>query len=322
MVDVQNIQFGSFTPLDSVSQLHDTIYALQEEKKALIHNLIARENILQEEKDDFVSKMSMTLYKKSQTYDQLYNQYSIIENLNTSLKKEVDNLTSALETQRLEYESKMKTILDAENVKYDALNSLVEKTTAELKQLKNKPAPTPPPAPPAPSPVKTDSIGIGCSLDSERIDAMENAMKKSAQMIESLTKNIEEEQIISLALRSSITEKVKVLHRERDLRIDFEYITNTLRMYIEVEMMKLNTEMNVSGFSSFAVAAFNMYKDYCDGALEKLVADAINERKKSPRSSKNLFPEFKGGEIASPYNEESLNTASVKSKPSKKKGKR
>jgi hypothetical protein len=166
------------------------------------------------------------------------------------------------------------------------------------------------------------SIGVGCSFDSDRIEAMENAVKKSTKMIESLTKNIEEEQIISLGLRSTITEKVEILHRERDLRIDFEYITNTIRMYLEVEMMKLNTEINVSGFSSFAVAAFNMYKGYCDGALETLVVNAINERKKSPRSSKNQFPEFKGGEIASPYNEESLNTASVKSKTSKKKGKR
>ena len=78
MVDVQHIQFGSFATLDSVSELQDTIYALQEEKKALIHNLIERENILQVEKDEFVSTMSMTLYKKSETYDQLYNQYSII----------------------------------------------------------------------------------------------------------------------------------------------------------------------------------------------------------------------------------------------------
>jgi hypothetical protein len=96
----------------------------------------------------------------------------------------------------------------------------------------------------------------------------------------------EEEKEISYNLREIIADKIDMASRERSLRIDYEYITNTIRMYLEIEMTKLSSEINVNGFSGFAAAAFNMYKGYCDGStLEKMLEKAIQERTNKPYSN-------------------------------------
>ena len=77
------------------------------------------------------------------------------------------------------------------------------------------------------------------------------------------------------------------MHRERDLRQDFEQIANAMRMYLEIEMMKLNAAIMNSGFGEFAKTAFEVYKGYCDGKLETIINNVVEERKKVPRSSKN-----------------------------------
>ena len=102
--------------------------------------------------------------------------------------------------------------------------------------------------------------------------------------------HLEEEKVISSNLHKTITEKVAIMHNERDLRQDFEHLTNTFRMYLELEMMQLNAALVNSGFTEFAKTAYEMYKGYCDGKLENMLINVVEQRKKVPRSSKNPPP--------------------------------
>ena len=50
-------------------------------------------------------------------------------------------------------------------------------------------------------------------------------------------------------------------------------------------MIKMREAISNSGFTEFAKVAYDMYKAYCDGTLEKLITDVSEQRKKVPRST-------------------------------------
>ena len=65
------IQFGSFEPLDSTAFLENVIFELQQQNVLLIQQSIERDNILQQEKDEFMSGMTAILHKNTLRCDEL-----------------------------------------------------------------------------------------------------------------------------------------------------------------------------------------------------------------------------------------------------------
>lgn len=295
MVEIQPIQFGSFPTIDSVSILEDTILKLEQEKAILILNhkndLIERERILQNEKDEFMSNMTAIMQRNVCEINQLKSDLENIKSSNEKLtettnndKKKIGELQSDLKMVREQYKK-----LYEKSLQKNQENS---KLVNEIKELKSVPKP------------KMESIACECNMDNDdkqraiktlqqsekKLADMDATLNRSATVIHKLTKELEEEKVISSNLHKTITEKVAIMHNERDLRQDFEHLTNTMRMYLELEMMQLNAALVNSGFTEFAKTAYEMYKGYCDGKLENMLINVVEQRKKVPRSSKNPPP--------------------------------
>ena len=77
-----------------------------------------------------------------------------------------------------------------------------------------------------------------------------------------------------------IKDKDNLLEREKTLRTDLQYMLDTIRMYLEIEMMKLSAEINANGLRGFTSVAFNMYRGYCEGVLENMINEAVETRTK------------------------------------------
>lgn len=291
MVEIQPIQFGSFPTIESVSILEDTVLKLEQEKAILISNLIERERILQNEKDEFMTNMSAIMQRNVNEINQLKkeletsktNNEKLIETANND-KKKLDELQNEVKMVR----EQCKKLYEKSLQKNQENSKLVN----EIKELKTVSKP------------KMQSIACECNMDNDdkqraiktlqqsekKLADMDATLNRSATVIHKLTKELEEEKVISSNLHKTITEKVAIMHNERDLRQDFEHITNTMRMYLEIEMMQLCAALTNSGFTEFAKTAYDMYKGYCDGKLENMIMNVVEERKKVPRSSKNPPP--------------------------------
>ena len=292
MVDIQQIQFGSFPTIESVSILEDTVYNLEQEKADLISKLIERESFLQKEKDDFIASFTPILQKRTLEINNLKKDLETIKNENNKLIEE----SNIKKTKFEELQTNLKMVREQCKKYYEKTlqkNQENSKLIDEIKELKAvKP--------------KTESIACQCNMDNDdkekaiktlqqtekKLVEMDTTLNKSETIIRKLNKELEEEKILSSNLHKTIIEKVDLMHRERDLRQDLEHLTNTMRMYLELEMMQLNAAIINSGFTEFAKVAFEMYKGYCNGKLENMLSNVLEERKKVPRSSKNPPPKI------------------------------
>jgi len=292
MVDIQQIQFGSFPTIESVSILEDTVYNLEQEKADLISKLIERESFLQKEKDDFIASFTPILQKRTLEINNLKKDLETIKNENNKLIEE----SNIKKTKFEELQTNLKMVREQCKKYYEKTlqkNQENSKLIDEIKELKAvKP--------------KTESIACQCNMDNDdkekaiktlqqtekKLVEMDTTLNKSETLIRKLNKELEEEKILSSNLHKTIIEKVDLMHRERDLRQDLEHLTNTMRMYLELEMMQLNAAIINSGFTEFAKVAFEMYKGYCNGKLENMLSNVLEERKKVPRSSKNPPPKI------------------------------
>ena len=294
MVEIQSIQFGSFPSIESVSILEDTIYNLELEKADLISKLVERERFLQKEKDEFIGSFTPILQKKTLEINELKKELETSKSNNEKLIKTANNDKKKIE----ELQNELKMVREQckkHYEKYLQRNQENSKLVNEIKELKTVSKP------------KMLSVACECNMDNDdkefaiktlqqserKLADMDNTLNRSATVIHKLTKELEEEKVISSNLHKTITEKVAIMHNERDLRQDFEHLTNTFRMYLELEMMQLNAALVNSGFTEFAKTAYEMYKGYCDGKLENMLKNVIEERKKVPRSSKNPPPTVK-----------------------------
>ena len=297
MLTIQPIQFGDFPIVDSTSAfiLQESVDKLEIEKAELVKTFLEREHQIIKEKDEFTLQMTLLMMKKTEGYQDILEQYKVLESVNTSLRQENEDLKSAALIHSHTYDEFK---IQHENVcanyqriitELSKLQPIVERVVEVERIVETVPE------------IKTKmvSIGVGCSIENDEINA---TIKKSGQIIEALNKSIEnervtgsklkadieEEKAISYGLRETIADKIDMANRERSLRIDFEYLTNTMRMYLEIEMTKLSSEININGFSGFAAAAFNMYKGYCNGStLEKMLEKAVQERTSTPYISEN-----------------------------------
>ena len=292
MVDIQQIQFGSFPTIESVSILEDTVYNLEQEKADLISKLIERESFLQKEKDDFIASFTPILQKRTLEINNLKKDLETIKNENNKLIEE----SNIKKTKFEELQTNLKMVREQCKKYYEKTlqkNQENSKLIDEIKELKAvKP--------------KTESIACQCNMDNDdkekaiktlqqtekKLVEMDTTLNKSETIIRKLNKELEEEKILSSNLHKTIIEKVDLMHRERDLRQDLEHLTNTMQMYLELEMMQLNAAIINSGFTEFAKVAFEMYKGYCNGKLENMLSNVLEERKKVPRSSKNPPPKI------------------------------
>jgi chromosome segregation ATPase len=290
MVEIQSIQFGSFPSIESVSILEDTVYNLELEKADLISKLVERERFLQKEKDEFIGSFTPILQKKTLEINELkkkleLNNEKLIQTANND-KKKIDELQNELKMVREQCKKYYEKSLQK--------NQENSKLVNEIKELKTVTKP------------KMLSVACECNMDNDdkeiaiktlqqserKLADMDNTLNRSANIIHKLTKELEEEKLLSSNLHKTVTEKVAIMHNERDLRQDFEHLTNTMRMYLELEMMQLNAALINSGFTEFAKTAYEMYKGYCDGKLENMLINVVEERKKVPRSTKNPPPKI------------------------------
>jgi len=326
MTEVEPIQFGTFIAdeiistqnepylnSDALSFLESAVYTLQQEKTVLIQTLIERENQLQQEKDEFTASMSGILHKKKQECEEYYNQYEAMRKKTELLKIELETLKNEDEKKSLElsnntqlndeikqlresykklYEKKLYITTENSTFRNEILAlkkklTLLENDLTNMKTTKKS--------------VKMCSVEITCNMDNDvknaalktlhnaekKLADMDTILSKSEETIRKLNKELDNERSLSSNLNKTITEKVDIMHREKDLRQDFEQIANAMRMYLEIEMMKLNAAIMNAGFGEFAKTAFEVYKGYCDGKLETIINNVVEERKKVPRSSKN-----------------------------------
>jgi hypothetical protein len=155
------------------------------------------------------------------------------------------------------------------------LQTNLNKLEDENKQLRK---------PKVPVKVATQSVGITCAFSND----MDYIVKTQIKTIEKLSHDYNNERELSMMMSVSNAEKDKLLkekdsliEREKTLRMDLQYMLDTLRMYLEIEMMKLSTEINTNGLRGFTAVAFNMYRGYCEGLLEKMITEAVEARTKS-----------------------------------------
>jgi len=342
-----DVKFGSF---ESVATLENKISVLQQEKEQLVKTLIDRDNILQKEKDTYMSEMSIIMHNTKQKYEE---HYKSLETANAQIKSELDNLKelyiqsqlsikniissskdklieSAIQTethlpnksegvdnailctliQNDEYET-LKTLcssLEEQNKKFEAdhkhlkedykkLYDNFKKLQSENNKLQNsysklqqenkelsKPKPVTKVA------VATASIGVTCAFPND----LDYIVKTQIKTIEKLSHDLNNERELSCMMSVSnaekdkflkekdvlMKEKERIIEGEKSLRMDLQYMLDTLRMYLEIEMMKLSAEINSNGLRGFTAAAFNMYRGYCEGLLEKMITEAVEKRTK------------------------------------------
>ena len=298
------IQFGSFEPLDSTAFLENVIFELQQQNVLLIQQSIERDNILQREKDEFMSGMTAILHKNTLRCDELMNEKIACENLLiTYTKKSTDNYNELLQKNKQQEDdiaelqktnaSYVKK-LEVANNEITRLKSDSEHMVLDLARARSIAATVN--IMPSREMV---SIGIDCSLDDEeiilfrkKIEHYEKGLYESAYTVNNLMKEVDNERSISAGLLKTLKIKEAIAFREKSLREDFEYLCNTMRMYLEVEMTKMAAEIEASGIAGFAIAAFAMYKGYCTGAFEEILVKAINTRKTSPEV-KSTFQDIK-----------------------------
>jgi hypothetical protein len=298
------IQFGSFQPIDTTAFLENVIFELQQQNALLIQQSIERDNILQCEKDEFMSGMTAILHKNTLRCDELMNEKLACENLLTTFtKKSTDNYNELLQKNKhqedeiAELKKTTSTFVEqlavANNeiarLKTDAENTMIDlararATAATVKIMPHR---------------GMVSIGVECSLGDEevklcqkKIEHYEKGIYESADAVNNLVKEVENERSISAGLLKTLKIKEAIAFREKSLREDFEYLCNTMRMYLEVEMTKMAAEIEASGIAGFAIAAFSMYKGYCTGAFEEILVKAINARKITPEM-KSQFQDIK-----------------------------
>lgn len=336
-----DVKFGSF---ENVATLENKISILQQEKEQLIKTLIERDNILQKEKDTYMSEMSIIMYNTKQKYEE---NYKTLESTCTQLKSELDNLkelyiqsqlsiqslqnhsldtnitTDSLSTDKIiqtelieqinvethcsliqsdEYET-LKTLcntLEEQNKKFEVDNKHLKEDYKKLydnfKKLQNdnnklqnqynklqeqnkdlsKPKPI--------IKVATTSIGITCAFPND----LDYIVKTQIKTIEKLSHDLNNERDLSCMMSVSnaekdvlLKEKDKMIESEKSLRMDLQYLVDTMRMYLEIEMMKLSAEINANGLRGFTAVAFNMYRGYCEGVLEKMITEAVENRTKN-----------------------------------------
>ena len=355
------IKFGSF---ENVATLENKISVLQQEKEQLVKTLIDRDNILQKEKDTYMSEMSIIMHNTKQKYEEHYNS---LESMNIQLKSELDNLkelyiqsqlsVKALQNQNLpststdilknklnesgvqteiskseiegesgnekkmmevatdcsliqndEYQT-LKTLcstLEEHNKKFEADNKHLKEdykklydnfkklqsennklqNTYKKLQDENKELSKPKPV----VKVATTSIGITCAFPND----LDYIVKTQIKTIEKLSHDLNNERDLSCMMSVSnaekdkflkekdaiLKEKDKLIEGEKSLRMDLQYLVDTIRMYLEIEIMKLSAEINANGLRGFTAAAFNMYRGYCEGVLEKMITEAVETRTK------------------------------------------
>jgi hypothetical protein len=298
------IQFGSFEPIDTTAFLENVIFELQQQNALLIQQSIERDNILQQEKDDFMSGMTAILQKNTLRCDELMNEKIACENLLTTYtKKSTDNYKELLQKNKQQEDeiaelqktnaSRLKKI-EVAKIEIMRLKSNAEHMVLNLARARSVAATVNI----MPS-RKTVSIGVDCSLDDEemilfrkKIEHYEKGLYESADTVNNLMKEVDNERSISAGLLKTLKIKEAIAFREKCLREDFEYLCNTMRMYLEVEMTKMAAEIEASGIAGFTIAAFTMYKGYCTGAFEEILVKAINTRKTSPEV-KSTFQDIK-----------------------------
>ena len=304
MVEIEPIQFGSFPNVNTILNLEERILQLEQEKASLIANLVERERFLQTEKDEFIQSFSPIMQRKNTEINNIKKE---LETITTSFNKELENIkndnTKLIEkcnnekNKIGELQNEVKQVREQCKKLYEkSLQKNLEnsKLINEIKELKTSVIIKP----------KMQTISIECNIENDetkraiktlqqsekKLAEMDNTLLNSHVIIRKLTKELDEERLLSSNLNKTVTEKVTIMHNERDLRQDFEHITNTIRMYLELEMMQMNAAIVNSGFTEFAKVAYEMYKGYCEGKLETMLMNVIEERKKVPRSTKNPPP--------------------------------
>jgi hypothetical protein len=313
-VVMPEIQFGTFASSDQVAFLEATVYQLEQEKRVLLQSLIDNENKIQREKAEYMAGMSQTMHNNNikcaevqNLYDEL--QYTLasekarsckLEHELIEEKKKSDEITK-LKNDLAESE-KMGRYIKIENgtlyTEIAGLKNIINRMEKEAK-VKNEAASKKNEAAAVKNTVKTCSVGVECKIEDtiigrkiERLSFVEKKLIETAalvsmneEIIQNLSIELDNEKMLSNSLHQTVTNKVAMMHRERDLREDFEEIANSMRMYLEIWMIKMREAISNSGFTEFAKVAYDMYKAYCDGTLEKLITDVSEQRKKVPRST-------------------------------------
>jgi len=274
-----SIQFGTYNINENVSFLENAVVELQQQNILLIQQSIERDNELQREKDSFMTEMTAILYKKTAHYNELLNEKLQFEEELTfknyeiaRLKDIVTNHGDTIEKLEVANNEIVRLKNDIKQMIVDLSRARSIATTVNSIPLK-----------------KMVSVGVECLLGDEelkiyrkKIDYYEKRLYDGAESVNNLIREVENERSISAELLKTLKIKEAIACRECDLRKDFEYLTNTIRMYLEVEMTKMAAELKASGISGFAIAAFSMYKGYCNGHFENLLTESIKERTKTP----------------------------------------
>jgi chromosome segregation ATPase len=265
---------------------------------------ISQEKIkkLESKKDDINKKSSKVIpvpkthYTDNGTNCLLIN-FSEFDALKILCKNlEEDNKKLEIEIQRLKEDNK-KPDIENKNLKedykklydnykklqvdYNKLQNDCSKLQEENKKL-NKPKEI--------IKVATHTIGLTCSMPNE----FDGVVKAQIKTIEKLSHDLNNERDLSAMMSISNCEKDKVIKEkdiiikdkdkmitaEKTLRSDLQYMLDTIRMYLEIEMMKISAEINANGLRGFTCVAFNMYRGYCEGKLDQMINEAVETRTK------------------------------------------
>jgi hypothetical protein len=301
------IQFGTYNTNDDVSFLENAIVELQQQNILLIQQCIERDNELQREKDTFMSEMSAIVYKKTTHYDELLKEKLQIEEELKLRNDEIATLKDIVKNHSDSIEKLNVANNEIARLKNDAVknNNSIQKLNVannEIAQLKNEMKVMIVDLSRARSIAATVnivplqkkvSVGVECSIDNDnnsiqkKIEEYEKNHSEIEKRIKTIMKEFEDEKSISNGLLKTIALKEAMLCREKDLRIDFEYLCNTMRMYLEVEMTKIEQGLKINGIDGFSAAAFTMYKGYCNGEFENILTKSISERSSIPATRPN-----------------------------------
>jgi hypothetical protein len=261
----QCVQFGTYLSIDRIAELEQTIYILQVAHSGMIKDCVARDNSIQEEKDIFIKQMTEILEKNKQQfrdetgrskiqYDSLQNKYDDLQRKYELLQNKPEIVDFSLQN------------------KYDDLQRKYE-------LLKNKPKMID-------FSVQTEQSGEVRSLNT-KLKNIEQLLKNNDKSFKELSKEVEDEKEISQGLRETIKKTAALIHKERELRIDFQELTDVLKTYLEVQIMRMSVGLENKGLSGFADAAVQMYEGYREGKLDKLINEVVKKRLSEVRSTES-----------------------------------
>ena len=291
------IQFGTYNTNEDVSFLENAVFELQQQNILLIQQSIERDNELQREKDTFMSEMSAIVYKKTAHYDELLKEKLQIEEELKLRNDEIATLKDIVKNHSVSIEIANNEIALLKNDAVKETANSIEKLQVannEIALLKNDMKVMLIDLSRARSIAATVnivpfkkmvSVGVECSIDND--NTIQKKIEETEHKMKSIMKEFEDEKSISNGLLKTIALKEAMLCREKDLRIDFEYLCNTMRMYLEIEMTKIEQGLKINGIDGFSAAAFTMYKGYCNGEFENILTKSISERSSIPATRPN-----------------------------------